>query len=1285
MKSARRSGALRAPFMLLRSLSSRRTVALVAALALLVFGLAGIASGQSVDCNKPTIHHVTINQGTDEYAQGTLPAATTSKLTKVLAWGKDTIVRPYLTLSCSSSPNTQTTDAELTVSRVDTSAPLTPPLDPFAPITAPFGSVTTCCTPAADNNADPKFLLAGPVLSIEPPTAPTALRFSVTVRYLTSTGVSGQVSAEKTAVVGKKANSLQVLVVPMGDKHNRQNATSPQWGSSDTQSLQTAFAALQRMAPVASGIETLSAVAANAGIRWQLAPTMLDLGKGAPIPPGQTTSADPGLDVLQADGKFCGTSSNFDKIKTKLVNGYYNTYNAANPAKLVDVVVGVVSPTVSLGIANGCNDGQAAAPGTASWARITPTTGGSVLTMEVAHNLAIVPTDADGDGFLDARHSGWHSSNTEADTLGRAYNLTTRSVISSDRTVMRTQSAATNDNTLFEPPDWAWAQCKLGAFKPYPGSCGASAGFTGAPASSEDVFQIRGTIHKSTGAADLRSNVTGGAPITPEEDSGYFLTYVTQDHQLVTTPEGQGRKFGLPVSFGSSDHHSDQASSDSGLVEGRFAFTASDSAATRFVQVWKGQPSGNLDCGASPSCLYEAPLTRRPEVTRIEITPTQWQFSKVAGASSADIAEGEPNLSFERNFLTYIAPNNDGCWSIFVLDLTSGDKGHRCSRTLGGLPITSRDEAARSPAMSPDNSAIAFTQGGNLLRVEFSPQTLTFGATTTLYECVRGASGACVTGFTGTPLQAAACCPVWSPTLTRPEDTPLTCTGIPRGRQWLAFEVGGDLYRMFPFCDVEVGGGTGASKPQLLTQNNLGVETPTIETQPTISDCDRDTTNPDTCASGAGTQPQFLAYERRVTETDPRTLWTLDVSDPQDTQKALKTSGGDDILGSRPSWGGELVAYDRNDKVFFINPDNPQPELVADDGAHPSLVPGLDDRTMAMVRSDDVYLGTVGSRRDITMIGTDDTGSISRTTGLLLLHCAGTDVPIAGLAPQRVDGEIVAYTLHNYDMSLACEEAPVVGFISDTFLLSGRFAGPNLDSIGASPVAQFISPTAGSVLSANAPIPLEADAWGADDAELDENQLQLSLRLPGTSTFVDMPEPGGTFDVVPSQFGRTFWTSGTYKARVVGTDDDGETAEAFTTFEVRRDQPLAVIDFEPNTLFVPSSGHPVTVKFGGLTPAKLAAAKVARITEVGGLEVPACITVSSGCVALESVIKNGEAKFHREALTNFMKQNNLVGGYVAVVVDGCSSTTPTGAWACGPLGDVFSGVDPTAPVTKPVS
>lgn len=578
-------------------LRTRRGVlsALVLVAGLIAVGSSSGATTQKAPaCNLvPQLRDVTINQGVGAYP--------------VLVNGKETLVRFYLSMpSCAGSgASIQVKEGTtLTVSgggTVDNPTPV--PTSTAYPVIASFTAA-----PMTDSTGDPKFVV--PASMVSRSGAFTA-SFSMTLRYQskpTRTGAltAGQITFSNrpgtttpiTASFDRPSNALGVLFVPMGDATK---SYSSQWTAAGQQALQDGMtAAVARQYPVPSGT---GALGGTGGLRYSVTPTLLDLKR---------------LNLLDGQGRFCGTGANYDLIKAELAQ-FRLSHNAVNPNAQANRVVGVIDPAIGLGPPSPCFEGMAVVNSQEAWALAIPGRTGNLIGLELAHTLGLTPPNRE------SPFDGAHSQNIAAEnpSLNRRYNTVQRSFITIDRSLLKpsaTNPPPDNVNTLLEVPDHAFLLCVFGGTPNSectsygPGTVSATA-----PVAATLSFVMSGTT-TSDNPGGICGTCTGAATGTSIVES-YFASTVPQTapspssaYRLVQRATGGAllTNQGVPVSFQHSEHGN--ASKDDTHSSGLFSFALPfDSNANR-IELWKGAPGA-----AGSLILYARDRTTPPVVSSFSV------------------------------------------------------------------------------------------------------------------------------------------------------------------------------------------------------------------------------------------------------------------------------------------------------------------------------------------------------------------------------------------------------------------------------------------------------------------------------------------------------------------------------------------------------------------------------------------------------------------------------------------------------------------------------------------
>ena len=705
----------------------RTKLGMVLAMAVLTASLAvagSVGPASAATCNLvPVVRDVTINQGLGSYTR--------------LAQGKEALVRVYLSLpSCApngSSITLRPTGTSMTVT--NGSATIGNALAPVSPSTTPT-LVPYASAPAVDAAGDPKFVLPGSSL-VSADGAGFNAGFTFSIAYSskasrTAPEVTGTLPVSTrpgsttpiSVAVEKRVAPLRVLVVGMGDA-SRDYST--QLTAAGINAVQQGMATLSRMMPVSDGVGALASTT-GAGVRYTITPSLIDLGPN-------------GLKLLDAEGKFCGTAANFEPIKGTLA-AFLTEWNTANPTAPADRVVGIADEVVSRGAEANCADGWATVKGSVGWVRAladrtgAPSMTGSLLAMELAHTLGLVPPTRDAFGSL------YHSPNLESDATApdRAYHLTSRAYVQADRTAMRVSSGWNNATTVFEQADWAFAQCALGGTVTSECTTYASNDAT-AGSAPEPVFVLSGTIgHNASGhvANVVDSHVASGRPTGPTSDTHVQLVQrgssgaVRTDNVHVAPEESthdQGGGVAEPASgtfrvavpldprtssielrSGTQVLYTRQASAPPVMTSGSSSFTvvgvksvSADAAVDDTAAALS--PDGEVVAWQRPAGLVIASAT----------DPTK----RVAVAGGTQPAIG-PRFSpdSKRYPVAYVVA--DGSINFVNVDLTSGTPVLTAAPQLvyDATPFLGSSNPASHPTFAPDNSRIAFAVAGDIATIE---------------------------------------------------------------------------------------------------------------------------------------------------------------------------------------------------------------------------------------------------------------------------------------------------------------------------------------------------------------------------------------------------------------------------------------------------------------------------------------------------------------------------------------------------------------------------------------
>lgn len=1181
-----------------------------AALAALVIavGLAGtdMRPGGAAGCNlQPTLRDITVNQGLASYSP--------------LVRGKETLVRVYL-----SKPNCATagdrievTSASLTVSGGAStgSIPSTPAIGAPYPL-VPDAAVA----PLHDGSGDPTFVLPGRVLA-SGDTSTFGMSFTPRIGYratsATGTVTTGEVQlASRSATVGRPSNALSILVVPMGATSAGHAAQFP---STANAALQNGMAALGRTLPVRDGVADLAGGPTDAGLRYALAPTMLDVG-----PTGLNL-----MRLTQSGLRFCGTGSNFLAIANKLAE-FRQAWNSTNPTAPADVVVGAVWQDVSFGAADrqGCDEGRAWVVGTEAWVRVTSDTNGGaastgpVLEMEVLHDFGTVTRE-------DPRYSGgYHSRNTEADVTApdRAFNTGLRAFLPDDRSAMQFDIANwTNRNVLLEKEDWAIAQCKL-----TPGTACAGAGTVGTASAGTQSFTLAGTVTETAGVetADVHSAFVEGAVqhVATDPTSPYTIVQLNGLGTVVRTDR-------IPVQDEQSEQH-DHFDGSHELGHGKVVDAAVPTHGSTVA----------FELRSGTRTLHRRERGTQPQI----VSPLAPVPGDPFNHPSSALDDRDPTLSSDGVVLAWSTP-----------------AGVRVART-DGAGTSATVTGATGPALVDAGDGtyrLAFVRGADL-----------FVATVTVTAGGVGVSDETLVYLAAAQTfpDAAAHRPAWAPSA-----------------DVLAVEIADDTWLM----DIA-----------LPPANPLVCE---VVPLPTVERCSK---LADDAAAPAWSAPLAGHPEGRIAAERGGTLVLLDPAVPGGAPQATG------ISGSRPAFGGPLLVFAGADGIFAVDGRDEAPadplRLTTGVDAAPAL--RGDGRLLALDRGPlglgEIVLVELGAVGTVSFAATG--ADVDRFRADVFLDCGGSVPPIlTGLRPVVKNG--VAYFNAPYDSTPACRPADILARVTNGYLTSTEKVGEIEDlqpPPEGPPVPAIAAPYDGSELLQYDAIPFAGSGRDADDE--DDVTLSWSLTGPPGSGIVDVPLGTGARlpDKAPPR--PEGWAPGQYVVTLTATDAVGRTAGTSVRVVIKEDKDgdripadrelpclggggdldptnaygdpdgdviaslqdpapctsaeNATVDFEPNTLYVPSSGNTVTVHVTGPT-----VAGVDRTTVV--LERVAGFTVRLPALSWSvDAAGRGTAKFDKQKLNAAIARADLVGLYVPMIVT-----------ARGIDGVPISTHDRTAPVTSP--
>lgn len=1174
----------------------------------------------------PQLRAVTINQGLP-YQQ--------------LAPGKDVLVRLFLQKpKCADNVQVQLAGASVTVSggtaphTVTETVPALDPADAVLPVIAPHGTFPV------DHPGDPIVIVPGSAIRGSDGAA-FELRVDASVSYrsrtsstepwgpLLSTPSTGALAdgTPMRAGVGPATNPLRVLVVPMGDLSAGRDVQFP---ADATRAVEDGMRALGRMFPTFEGVGDLTST--SAGLRYRIAPTMLDLGPQ-------------GLNVMPVDSdgvrRFCGLEANFPNIG-RLLAAHLVAWNTANPLHGADRVIGAVWESVSKG--SPCAEGVGSLTTREGWVRAirdraaTGTTAavasktGSLLAMEIQHTFGGVAVDAPNHG------TGRHSKFTEADGgTQRAHHLTEARYIATDRTVMRYTSAGwDNSNTVLEEPDWQLARCVLEH------RC-TTGGLIGSPAAgrSGPSIVVSGVTDGTAVGTDAHSYTAEEVERTPADAaSPYSLRQLDAGGT-----ELQVDRFAVGAQH---DHHAGDAneSPDAHVAEFDVA-VAEHPEAVRF-QLRKHEvvlferASGDVPQFVATTSVAGAQerITAPPAHPGDDLAPTlagdgtvlAWQdpdgirLRRRAGGPVAGLGVPRamhPTLDAAGTRLAYVL---DG--DLWVADVSAaGDAGPSTSghrRVYDDADQLLGDAALDAPAFrtSPAGSSqVVAVIGGDLWTIDtdFRPSL------SNPLVCRVGAlpSAPCrpltVTGGVGGAVATTAASetnPSWSGDV-------------------VAYERDRSVWTLQPSSPetTQQRRATGGSDPAVGTDlvvfsrggDLVAADVSTFEPQVTLV--------ADGARAAVGGGSSVVAFDRTV--NGQRDVFLVDVGD-----------GGNQIVVRHPR-PAELRA-----DVWARGPGGADPMLVA---LRPTAVAG--DLATFSIDFDDSGIPPGRTRRVQVSDGWETATRDEPHTG------GAVRPPVAEIAAPSVDAETLQYDVIPLTGSARDAQGDELqgdslrwfhlrpGASAPVLVGTGpRVAGPGIDTTG------FLSPPAGGWQRGRHVVTLVAtDAAGATDTATVELDVLADADRDGRAAIRELVCPGRTGgDDDPYDGFRDDDRDG------ILNGDDAERCAPDTN---------VVADFDPDSLQVTSSGNPVTVYFSGAGGLAGISPNTVHVVQLGYQQLDAPLRATSW--SYDPLRGVATAKFDRGRLTAQMHERGLVGGWTPVVITGAGG------------GFSFRGIDPHAPDTFP--
>lgn len=327
------------------------------------------------------------------------------------------------------------------------------------------------------------------------------------------------------------------------------------------------------------------------------------------------------------------------------------------------------------------------------------------------------------------------------------------------------------------------------------------------------------------------------------------------------------------------------------------------------------------------------------------------------------------------------------------------------------------------------------------------------------------------------------------------------------------------------------------------------------------------------------------------------------------------------------------------------------------------------------------------------------------------------NLPVASaLKPVSIEGQTAHFSI-TWDNGTSCENGGQVALVfrsSDGYTVS-EFSSPKSFSVNENaPVAAILSPVIDAAILEHQQLTLSGQAYDATDGVLPGSQLSWYLNGPafasetlvGTGNSLTLRPPNG-FE----------WPTGDYTVRLVAADFEGNTAEVTSSAEILIDDDndgislndeqcyagpsdptpdnnpgnawsdadgdgyvnvdddqacvhatrySVAADFDPDTLFVPSSGNPVQifVRSHNRDLNQVLGSSV-RISDISGAKVEADPSnpraFDGSAVSWQVVNGVGVAKFDRQKLTAWLAARGMADRFVELKITG-QGLSGTVAW-----------------------
>ena len=359
---------------------------------------------------------------------------------------------------------------------------------------------------------------------------------------------------------------------------------------------------------------------------------------------------------------------------------------------------------------------------------------------------------------------------------------------------------------------------------------------------------------------------------------------------------------------------------------------------------------------------------------------------------------------------------------------------------------------------------------------------------------------------------------------------------------------------------------------------------------------------------------------------------------------------------------------------------------------------------------------TPGPGQDYTAVAKVSAAEPDKLRGSFFAKCAASNQPLTAAMKPASAADGVATFEFALDSGSLCETNEIgrLMFRANDGFETTPFTDPvAVDAPNKAPVPVIESPTVEAELVEHRSIALTGHAYDTSNGVLPGDRLEWFLSGPGypetsvgTGSKLTVPAPS-------SNGGR--WTPGEYSIRLKATDFTGLSSEVTTTLQILKDEDNDGIaaaresctatpgstdpdqdpsnayvdsdgdgianvddqtvcqpdtdfvlagDFDPNTLYVPSSGTDVTFYLSGNGNVADVTAGTVRMTAIDGIPVSPSDPLFNGIPLAWKVEDGGKAfaKFDRQALSQWLQREGLIGKFVIWTMAG-EGLTAGRAWS----------------------